>query len=248
MTTMLDLSIIGRFPKVRAPLPAEYEKAYEALYSHSRKGESLLSRGALWLEQWMHQQVAADRRFPLLELGAGTLNHVPFELGEGPYDAVEPQEYLYRESSERSRVRDIFPSVDAVPADRNYQRIVSIAVLEHVLDLPAVVAKLANRCTDDGVFLAGIPSEGALAWFLAWRFGTGLSFKRRFKLDYSVFMRHEHVNTAREIEALVRTLFQHVKIRRYPLPFFHGSFYTYVEAKGPRRDVAQQVLAHFGQP
>jgi hypothetical protein len=36
---------------------------------------------------------------------------------------------------------------------------------------------------------------------MAWRYGTGPVFRLRTGLDYAVMMRHEHVNTADEIES-----------------------------------------------
>lgn len=39
---------------------------------------------------------------------------------------------------------------------------------------------------------------------MAWRLSTGVGFWLRNKLPYGVLMRHEHVNDAEEIEAVVR--------------------------------------------
>ncbi len=55
-------------------------------------------------------------------------------------------------------------------------------------------------------------------------------------------MRHEHLNTAAEIEAVVRTFFGEVKIARFPLPLRHLSFYTYLEARHPLRAEATAFL------
>ena len=56
-------------------------------------------------------------------------------------------------------------------------------------------------------------------------------------------MRHEHVNNANEIIAIVRHFFEDVRIRRFPTPFHHASFYSYLEAQRPRRDLASAFLA-----
>jgi hypothetical protein len=46
-------------------------------------------------------------------------------------------------------------------------------------------------------------------------------------------MRHEHVNAAPEIIAVVRHLFRDVRVSRFPLPWHHFSFYAYLEARDP---------------
>jgi len=69
--------------------------------------------------------------------------------------------------------------------------------------------------------------------WLGWRCSTGLSYYLRTGLDYGKLMRHEHINTAPEILAIVRHVFSSVVVRRFPLPHHHLSFYTYLEARSP---------------
>ena len=183
----------------------------------------------------MHKQVARESLFPLLELGAGTLNHVPYEPLKGAYDAVEPFEKLYQDRTNRlDRIRELYQTIDNVPEGKAYRRVISIAVLEHLEALPEIVASCATRMTADGVFLAGIPTEGGLTWELGWRCTTAPSFRLRNGLAYGPLMRHEHINTAEEIEEVLAHYFKHVDILRFPLPARHLSLYTYVRASGPR--------------
>ena len=238
-------AVLVRFPKIRAELPPEYKAFHTKFYQAAREGQHAGASIALTLEKWMHRRVLADvSAFPLLELGAGTLNHVPFEPQVGDYDIVEPMEVLYQGKSERARIRDTFADTDEVPADRRYPRIVSIAVLEHVTNLPEVIARAALLLTRDGSFRAGIPSEGGLLWYLAYTFGTGASFRLKYGLNYGVYQRYEHVNKAWEIEAVIRTFFRRVKIARFPLPGLHLSFYTYLQAEEPDREAAEEYLAN----
>src|SRR5947208_1024660 len=100
-----DIStVLANFPKSRNPLPPAYQRVYKEMYFCSREGGTLFARAALWLEQWMHREVARDRIFPLLEIGAGTLNHVPFEEPFGEYDVVEPQPFLYEGKNAAQRL------------------------------------------------------------------------------------------------------------------------------------------------
>ena len=88
-----------------------------------------------------------------------------------------------------------------------------MAVLERVLDLPRVVARRGLLLAEGGCVRASIPSEGTLLWTLGWKCTTGLEFRMRHGLDYGQLMRHEHVNTAREIEVVLRHFFRDVGSR-----------------------------------
>lgn len=153
--------LLHGYPKTRPELPPEYQAIYDEQYISNREGRSLAARIAVYLEAWMHRQIArANGSFPLLELGAGTLNHVAYEPRAGAYDVVEPYELLYRGKPELNRIGNLYASIDEVPTEVRYERIVSVAVLEHVVDLPPLVAKCALLLAPRGRFLAGIPSEG----------------------------------------------------------------------------------------
>ena len=132
------------------------------------------------------------------------------------------------------KVRAFYNDISDVPAGRRYRRVTSVAVLEHLDDLPAMVARSGAATRQDGVFQAGIPSEGGSMWTLAWKTTTGVAYRLRNRLDYGVLMRHEHLNTAAEIEAVVGHFFADVRVARFPLPWRQLSFYSYLEAREPR--------------
>jgi SAM-dependent methyltransferase len=196
------------------------------------------------LEAWMHRQVqGGPRQGAILEIGAGTLNHLPFERNWERYDVVEPFEDLWRDSPARARVTRFYSDIADVPLEPRYDRIISVAVLEHLTDLPAIVAQSALRLRADGEFTAAFPSEGGALWGLAWRATTGVSYRMRTGLPYAAVMRHEHVNTAAEIRAVLGYFFDRLALARFPAPLHHLSFYTAVRARGPRRLRAEPWLA-----
>lgn len=227
-------ALLARFPKTRPPLPDDYRRIYEREYLANRTEGSAANRLARRLESWMHRRVAAtapEGAHRILELGAGSLNHLPWEKPQDCYDVVEPFTALLDAGDGRARVRRHYPQLADVPEDARYDRIISVAVLEHLTHLPHELALAARLLAPGGVFCAGIPSEGGLLWRLAWTLGTGPAFRRRTGLDYAVLMRHEHVNTAREIEACVRRQFRQVRVRRFPLPLRTLSLYTVITAR-----------------
>lgn len=240
-------ALLARFPKTRPPLSEELQAIYVRQYQENRSGETAAASLAQRLEAWMHRQVAADvggGARPTLELGAGTLNQLAYEPAGGAYDIVEPFGELFAGSPLRARVRDVFGDIAEVPADRRYARITSVAALEHICDLPAVLARAAGLLEPGGSFRAAIPAEGGFLWTLGWRMTTGLEFRMRHGLDYGELMAHEHVNDAGEIERLVRALFTDVRVRSFGIGR-QLSLYRFIEARGPRAEVAADWARRF---
>ena len=224
--------LLASYPRSRPPLSEAHRARYLLDYRQNRDGSTAATSLARRMEAWMHRRVAArgEAGGTILELGAGTLNHVPYESGWARYDVVEPFAELWQGSPLVERIANRYRSVFEVPAGARYDRVFSIAVLEHLTDLPAVLARCAELLGPGGIFQAGIPTEGGLLWGLGWRCVTGPAYRLRTGLDYASLMRHEHVNRAREIVALVGHFFGGVKVARYPAPMHHASFYSYLEA------------------
>lgn len=204
------------FPKIRPVLPPEYEKIYLQHIQENRRGQSPASRLSTGLEGWMHRRIARDARGnnqspATLEIGAGTLNHLPYEAQHAAYDIVEPAHYLFDDSPFLSRVRTIYDDVKDVPDNTHYDRIISIASFEHICNLPEVVAACGLLLKRDGQLRAAIPTEGGPLWKLGWMLTTGWEFKRRYGLDYEVIMQTEHVNTWKEVAEVLNYFFQDVK-------------------------------------
>jgi len=239
-------ALLESYPRRRPPLTPAHEAIFARQYRINREGSRVVEGLAQRLERWMHARVAQQRGGPILELGAGTLNHLRYEPPDEAYDVVEPFHELFNGRPEAMRIRSFFDDVGDIPPERSYRRIISIAVLEHLTDLPRDVARAALRLQSDGVFQAGIPTEGGLLWWIGWRFSTGLSYRFRTGLDYGIVMRHEHVNQAPEILAIVRHLFGKVATRRFPFPGHHASFYTYVEARIPNFARCRQIVGPPG--
>lgn len=235
-------AILARYPKSRPPLPPEYRRIYEREYKMNREGGSFLTAISSRLESWMHRRVARASPDDVLEIGAGTLNQLQYEAPQRRYDVIEPFGALYQQSPALAKIDALYADIAEVPAERRYGRITSVAVLEHLEDLPGIVARAALLLRDDGVFQAGIPSEGGILWTLAWRTTTGVAYWLRNRLDYAVLMRHEHLNTAIEIESVLRQFFAEVEVARFPLPLRQLSFYSYLEARRPMRERATSFL------
>ena len=236
--------IVAKFPKTRPELTEGLKNIYDNHYQNNREGKGLFFAMTQKLESWMHRQCAkfATPGQSVLELGAGTLNQLPWEPDGLAYDVVEPYRMLFEGKDDVKRVRNFYDDIFDVPADEKYDRIQSIAVMEHVEDLPRLLARSDQLLKEDGVFLAAIPSEGELGWGLTWRCSAAIAFKLRTGQSYKTLLRHEHINDAAEITALCKHFFGKVSSKRFPLPFKHGSLYTLLICREPNLENAQALL------
>ncbi len=239
--------LLNHFPKTRPALPPAFERIYATHYKENRSGLTAASSLAQRMESWLHTRVAADIRSnhapgSTLELGAGTLNQLQYEPMTGPYDIVEPFVSLYQDSPELKRVRTVYADISEVPADAHYDRITAVATFEHICNLPEVIARAGLLLLPGGSMRISIPSEGTPLWTLGWKLTTGLEFRLRHGLDYGILMRHEHVNTASEVEELLRHFFRRVNCSVFGLS--KGlSLYQFYECTEPSLEACRDYLS-----
>jgi hypothetical protein len=234
-------SIFEKFPKQRNQLPPEYVLIYKSHIKSNREGTTAATSFSMKMERWLHKQTAADvnesKHASTLEIGAGTLNQFDFE-NTTPYDIVEPMPELYAGSPHLGKVRKIYNDIEEVPTDDKYERIISIATFEHIINLPAVVAKTCLLLKEGGSLRVAIPNEGTILWTMGTKLFTGIEFKLKYKLDYGVIMKYEHVNTAKEIEEVLFYFYKTVKCSVFGINKLLA-FYRFYECKGPNVDIAR---------
>jgi hypothetical protein len=238
-------SILDRFPKTRQELPPEYRAIYETHYIKNREGKTNVTSLSMRMEGWLHRKVAEDVTaisgdVKTLEIGAGTLNQLDFEHGISNYDIVEPFISLYENSEHLQRVKNKFLSIHDISPDHKYPRITSVATFEHITDLPAVVAKAALLLEENGVLRVSIPNEGTILWKLGTMI-TGAEYRRLYHLDYRVLMRYEHINTAGEIEDVLKYFFDKVRVKVYGISR-KIAFYRFFCCTGPLLERAGDYL------
>ena len=236
--------ILRRFPKKRKRLPTAYQEIYASHYSSNRAGSSTASKNAQKLEKWMHKKVAAlsSPELRCLELGAGNLNQLPYEKPPTTYDIVEPFDDLYAASPNLKRINTIYKSIEEIEKHKKYDRILSVAVLEHIEDLPKFIAKAAFHMKDKAVFQAAIPNEGTVLWKMGTLY-TGREFKKKYGLDYQLLMQYEHLNTAKEIHHILHYFFKDIKIKLLGLSK-SIAFYRYYECRELDREKIKSFLEY----
>lgn len=202
------------FPKTRPQVDEEkLQRLYEN-YEQNRLRKTAASRLAGFVEGWMHKKVATDVKYDAtkatLEIGAGSLNHLTYENSK-VYDIVEPWKKLWTGSPFLSRIGNKYNDINELPSSAFYDRIISIATFEHVLNLPDLVAHACLHLNENGCLRVAIPNEGSFAWTTCWRLTTGLEYFLKTGEDYGLIMKYEHVNTANEIEEVLNYFYGEVK-------------------------------------
>lgn len=234
-----------KFPKERPILPEAYQKIYKTHYKRNRDGDTQATSISMRLEKWLHKKVADDvatlsKNRSTLEIGAGTLNQLQFEPVGDAYDIIEPFKSLFEHSDELKNIRSVYDDIDEVPIDKKYDRIISVATFEHILDLPKVVAKSILHMNDGATMRTSIPNEGTIMWKLG-TMVTGFEFKKMYGLPYEVLMKHEHVNDAFEISEILNYFFEENRTSVFGLNK-SLAFYRFIESKKPNIDRAKSYL------
>lgn len=227
------VEIFRRFPKKRFDLPDDYKNIYQIEYLNNRTEIGFINKVKFFLESWMHKQCGRYKGKNILEVGAGTLNHLKYEDGYDTYEVVEPNSFLYENSNEIKKLTKIYKSVFDIELDKCYDKILSVAVMEHLEELPVILSKLAKMLKRDGKLFSAFPTEGGLLWGLTWRISTGLSFFMRYRLNYHVMMSYEHINNFEEILLIHKFFFKKVEVKKFPLSFKHLSLYTVLKVSEP---------------
>ena len=160
------------------------------------------------------------------------MNQLDFER-TAIYDVVEPYQKLFQNSPNLCYIRNIYSDISEIE-NETYDRVISIACLEHVENLPEMVRLSAALLKPGGKVYAAIPNEGRFLWKLAYTMTTGREFRKRYGLDYEKIMRHEHINTADEIEQILKYYFKNVKMSLFGISK-EFAFYRYYVCDTPRR-------------
>lgn len=232
------------YPKERIKLPLEFQKIYSEHYKNNREGSTSASSLAQKMEAWLHRKVAKDVIGVIdkstLEIGAGTLNQLKYEQTK-PYDIIEPFSELYNNSKFENHIDCVYSDIDEVSDSKSYDRITSVATFEHILDLPKVVAKTCLHLNEKGSLRVSIPNEGTFIWKLGYKLTTGVEFKLKYGLDYSILMNYEHVNTADEIEQVLKYFYGKVKCSCFGINR-KIAFYRFYECSEPKTEIAERYL------
>ena len=215
-------------------LPSKYKKIYKEHYIDYASKESLFRKIIYLFESWYHRK--AGEIYPnakkILDVGAGSLSHLTFESNYQIYDIVEPKEYLLKHSKLKIlKISNRYLDLKNIPKDNQYDKILSIMVLEHVRDLDNHLKEISNKLTDSGLFVIEMAAQDDFLYWLSWRCSTGLFFCIRHGLDYGVLMRYERINSYDEIIINLKRYFSIKEIKSFPFNLRNFRIYQHLVCK-----------------
>ena len=216
-------------------LPEKYEKIYQNFYKDYALSKTLIRKIISFFESWYHKEIAkmGNENETILEIGCGSLNHINYEKEFLSYEVVEPKDYLLEQAQRKKKlsVSKVYTSLEKIPYHKNYSKIISIAVLEHVNNLEEHILQITDLLKPNGIFAVAIPAEGELLWWLAWRLTSGISFWLKYRLDYGIIMGYEHINNAEHILEKLKKYFFIYKLKSFPLDIRNFRIYITLECR-----------------
>ena len=211
-------------------LPTKFRRIYKKNYVEYASKGSLFRKFISFFENWYHQQAGniIPNAESILDVGAGSLYHVDFERGYKIYDIVEPKEYLLKYCSKNlKKINEKYRDLEEIPMNKKYDKILSIMVLENVIDLDNHLKIISNRLKKYGLLVVEIPAQNDLLYWLSWRLSTGLIFWFKYKLDYGVLMAYERVNSYEEIMQTLNKYFYIKDKKAFPIPLNNLRIYEH---------------------
>ena len=224
------INLIKKYPKKRGALPEPLKKIFNTHYLNNRQNFfSQLS------ERWLHVSIDdRKKKNKTLEIGAGTLNHLKYETTKH-YDIIEPKRFLLNKTIYKKKIHKLFKNINQTKA-KDYDRIISCAVLEHITDLPEYLCTSSLKMKKNGYQQHSIPCEGYPMWDISWFLFNGILFKLKYGYSFKYIQKHEHVNNFDEIISLIRFFYKNVKVK-FSYPFFNKylSFYANIKFSNPNK-------------
>jgi len=213
-----------KWPKKISKLTAEQKRIKNDFYKFFYEFESLTKKYYFFNRFNRHFSVKNCRPGGrILELGAGLGDQIPYEnLKNSQYYALEIRPNMARVLKKR------FPHVNVKVGDCQkpfgypdnfFDRVQAIHVLEHLPNLPATLNEVSRVLKPDGEFCVVMPCEGGIVYSIIRFFTNKQIFEKRYGLNYDVFIKSEHFNTAKEIVNTISTRFKTKKRQFFPFYF-----------------------------
>jgi ubiquinone/menaquinone biosynthesis C-methylase UbiE len=159
----------------------------------------------------------------VLEVGAGTLAHLPFvRHGYDRYVASDHDEDVLNAASEQAipaRVELMKLDGRSLPfEDNSFNRVIATHVLEHVPEPQLALEEWVRVLQPGGVLSLILPCDPGWAWRMGRYFGPRKQATRA-GLPYDYYMAREHINSIFNLHQIVSYHFPNRKVVWWPLRF-----------------------------
>lgn len=204
----------------------EWRAQFSDVYDHANYSSALQA----WVMRSSHRLAekpfAADAYFDrVLEIGAGTGEHLPFvRHGFGEYILTDQDpKTLEVAKAKLTGLHDGKLGYEAHSGatlaypDNCFDRVVATHVLEHIFPPHLAIKEWVRVLKDQGTLSILIPTDPGLAWRLGRHLGPRKSALAQ-GLAYDYIMAREHVNACNNLIAILRHYFPVREEAWWPLP------------------------------
>ena len=210
------------WPKSRPDLTEEQKRIFSDWYQHWLSKAGMQGRYS-FVDRFGHEYAARtfENGCKTLDIGAGNGAHLKYEdLDAQEYTALEHSSELIKNINAsypkaKTVIGDCQKEMDF--PDHYFDRVLAIHVLEHLDNLPVTLREVHRILRARGKFSVIIPCEGGMLYSIGRKFSSEKMFKERYHQNYDWLIKYDHVNTAREVLAELKNLFNIDSSQYFPL-------------------------------
>lgn len=181
-------------------------------YFYSKKG---IGKIFAWIHKKGHLHVSEmlrqEKEDRILDLGCG-FGTIRRYIKKGFYTGIDISYSRILNASLKIDRSTVFLNADGLHLpfkDSSFEKVISVYNLEHIQKLEEVLAEVKRLMTPNGQFIVSIPAEGGIFWNTGRKLTTQRIVKKKYNINYSKVVRHEHCNGYKEI---LKILLKHFKI------------------------------------
>lgn len=204
----------------------EYREKFASVYDESNYASPLQSFVMRASHKLVEKQFDDKARFErVLEIGAGTGEHLPFVRHHFNHYVLTDLDPKTLEVAQRKLhgIHDGKISYEVQTGgglnypDNSFDRVIAVHVLEHIYQPHLVIKDLYRVLKNGGVLSILIPTDPGLAWRLGRRLGPRQNALAQ-GIAYDYVMAREHVNSCNNLIALLRHYFPMATESWWPFP------------------------------
>lgn len=204
----------------------EYRERFADVYDGSNYASPLQSMVMRASHRLVEKQFDETARFDrVLEIGAGTGEHLPFVRHQFEHYVLTDLDPKTLEVAKKklAGVREGKLSFEVQAGntldypDNAFDRVVAVHVLEHIYQPHLVIKELCRVLRRGGVLSILIPTDPGFAWRLGRRLGPRKNALAQ-GIAYDYVMAREHVNSCNNLVAILRHYFPKATESWWPCP------------------------------
>jgi len=161
-----------------------------------------------------------EKKINTLEMGCGIGTHVDYEdLKKQNYYVVDIRANMLNQVKKKNLEVNIIESDIQKKLNfenKYFDRIHAIHVFEHLPKLPDCIDEVYRLLNDNGILQIVIPCDPGILYGICRQFSAKRIYEKKYKKNYSHFIKREHINSPEEILGVIKEKFKLVEKKFFP--------------------------------